>query len=474
MAISLIRLEAWYRDELPRLNRAVLQNGAPPASVADGLAAIAPELPGPDTLSAREAQQLVIGLGLAGSSVARHYQEQDIRAQTASGTVVRRAARRPRPNCRSRTTSPRWPPGPAPGTTGGTRTPPWCCGTCRPPRSATGASCCPACPVSTPERHIYSYTGDPGETWFFELVKRGQTIELAVNGLLAPLAGRTTIGLASADGLRRVRLATTLLEALRLLFLEFADVPPGSTGMQPKYFMDVFRQFAVHWQAGDIPPSGALDVDALKRDFLLGTADEPYRQHIERVLPALLDRERAELVRIMHSPPLPVTLLHRLGLDPTVLAALPVNQLAELARTHPALTVWYSLLSAHARAAGGHLALSKRFLFNPQRHRDETGIGDKPLVSNRRGTTGMDESILDRLTQMRRDHPLAGLRRTPIATARGAADFPIDGVDVVSTSGLFTRVAGTGTAPVTLSPPLPGTQRHKVGQPQISRQVIGE
>ena len=49
--------------------------------------------------------------------------------------------------------------------------------------------------------------------------------------------------------------------------------------MPPEHFMDVFRQFAVHWTADDIPPSGALDPEALKRDFLLGIG-------IPRVRPA--------------------------------------------------------------------------------------------------------------------------------------------------------------------------------------------
>ena len=144
--------------------------------------------------------------------------------------------------------------------------------------------------------HILSYTGDTAEQWFFELVKRGQTLELGVNTLLEPLADGD-IGLASPEGLRRVRQATTLLEALRLLFLEFADVRPGR-GMQPQYFMDVFRQFATHWVAGDVPPSGALDVDAIKRDFLLGTVDEHYLRHVQRILPALLAAERTGLIAV--------------------------------------------------------------------------------------------------------------------------------------------------------------------------------
>jgi hypothetical protein len=245
--------------------------------------------------------------------------------------------------------------------------------------------------------------------------------------------------------LRRVRLATTLLEALRLLFLEFTNVTDGE-GMQPRYFMDVFRQFAVHWELGDIPPSGALDVDALKRDFLLGTTDAAYLGHIERVMPALLTDERADLTAVIQQTPLPIALLRQLGVDD--LGQLTDAQLQALSATHPALADWHQLLSAHARAAGGHLALSKRFLFNPQRHRDEVGIGDKELVSNRSGTTGMDEPVLDRLTRMRREHPLGPLRRTTAALTRSPGQFPVNDVRVVSASGLFAdriaadRIAG--------------------------------
>jgi hypothetical protein len=468
VATSLIRLEAWFRSELPRLNRAVLDEGAPPSAVADGVSAILPDLPAPDAITAREAQRLVIGLGLAGSSIARHHQEKDpIRKQDPERSFDGLAA----------------------GPDGLAFTDYFAALADRTGTGHTGRDAYASLvlwnvptlhvrfqgrelatlPGVNDDGHILSYTGDPGETWFFELVKRGQTIELAANRLLAPLADGE-IGLASADGLRRVRLATTLLEALRLLFIEFATAEPGE-GMEPKYFMDVFRQFAVHWKPGDIPPSGALDVDALKRDFLLGTADAPYRQHIERIMPALLSRERNELLAIMDRPSLPVTLLDHLGLDQARLAQLDDIQLTALARAHPAITEWYLLLSAHARAAGGHLMLSKRFLFNPQRHRDEVGIGDKELVSNRKGTTGMDEPILDRLTRMRREHVLAGLRHTPIATSRVDPDFPVGAVDVVSPTGLTTL---PGPAETPIPPPRPRARTKKDGQQRFGRQVIGE
>jgi hypothetical protein len=467
VATSLMRLEAWFRHELPRLNQAVLNDGAPPSTVADGVAAILPELPAPATITPREAQRLLIGLGLAGSSIARHFQEQDVRRKEHPERSFDGLAAGPDAlpfTAYFRAVADRTGTGHI-GRDAYASLVLWNVPTMRVRFHGRELATLPGV---NDDGHILSYTGDPGEPWFFELVKRGQTIELAANRLLAPLADGE-IGLASADGLRRVRLATTLLEALRMLFIEFANAEPGE-GMEPQYFMDVFRQFAVHWQLGDIPPSGALDVDALKRDFLLGTADEPYRRHIERIMPALLAHERTELAGTMQRPALPVTLLGHLGLEQAALARLGRAELTALVRTHPAIVEWYHLLSAHARAAGGHLMLSKRFLFNPQKHRDETGIGDNDLVSNRRGTTGMDESILDRLTRMRREHVLAGLRRTSVAIARVDPDFPVDGVTVISATGL-TRLPPAQSA---VPPPRGGNRLQNDKHSRFGRQVIGE
>jgi hypothetical protein len=83
---------------------------------------------------------------------------------------------------------------------------------------------------------------------------------------------------------------------------------------------------------------------------------------------------------------------------------------ARLTGEHPGLADWYELLTAHARASGAHLMLSKKFLFKPQQRRDAAGLGDQHLVSNRSGTTGMNETFLERLTRARQNHPLAPLR----------------------------------------------------------------
>jgi hypothetical protein len=255
---------------------------------------------------------------------------------------------------------------------------------------------------------IRSYTGTPGEERFFLLVKQGEAVELAVNEVLEPLS-REGAGLLTAYAIERVRLATELIEAMRRLFLDFAALPPEES-MPAEHFMDVFRQFAVHWTRDDIPPSGALDPEALKRDFLLGIGLAGYDQHVRRLFPALLDGERAAIEELMRRPTLPQRLLAALDLDPDELRASARGELRRLVGHHPALVDWYRLLTAHARASGAHLMLSKKFLFKPQRRRDQAGQGDRPLVSNRAGTTGMNELFLERITRARQEHPLAPLR----------------------------------------------------------------
>jgi hypothetical protein len=317
------------------------------------------------------------------------------------------------------------------------------------------------------ESEILSYTGDPSERWFFELVKRGQTLEAAANSVLEPLAEGPDSALVSAEGLARVRVAVALLEALRQLFLEFADAT-REDGMQPAYFMDVFRQFAAHWVAGDIPPSGALDADALKRDFLLGTVDEQYVRHVDRMMPALLAAERTAVGRRMGERSLPDRLLAMSGLDRDTVEGLSPDQLRALTIANPSLEAWHRLLSSHARSSGAHLMLSKRFLFNPQRRRDEEGIGDRTLVSNRRGTTGMDESMLDRLTRMRREHSLAGFRRAPATASRSMANVDVGAVELLPARPLADAAlaaSGAGGRPI--------GRRSRLASPRTGEQVTG-
>jgi hypothetical protein len=430
--VELGQVGTWILDELPRLNQAVLFGDAPYGLLIDALRGdLLPGLPEPGRLDRIPAQRLLVHLGLAGASVARHFQERtpagkdnperafdrlevgdqmvpfrEYFAALADHTGTGHYQRD------SYASLVRWNVGTV--------------------QVRLGDEILATLPGVFDDGRIRTYTGTGGEERFFALVKRGEAIELAANQVLEPL-GCPGTALDSSDAVARVRTAATLLEALRRVFLDFAALPPDRS-MPAEHFMDVFRQFAVHWTPHDIPPSGALDPEALKRDFLLGIAMDGYGRHVRRLFPALLNDERAALEALMAQPTLPQRLLASIHVDPAEVATADLAGRRRLVCRTPALATWYRLLTAHAQASGAHLMLSKKFLFKPQTQRDLAGRGDQPLVSNRAGTTGMTETFLERVTRARRDHPLAALR--PVLTGETAETIAQRGVP-----------SQTGTAP---------------------------
>lgn len=416
----------WTDAELPRLNRAILGGEVPPGRLAEQCAEVLfPILPKPDRVPAEQAKRLAVRLGFVGASLGRHYQEwrpdgKQTPERAYDGLTVGELPFRQYFGVIAERTGT----GHCPRDTYASLVR-WNVGTLKVLR---GSETMATLPGVFDDGRVRSYTGTPGEERFFLLVKKGEAIELAINDVLDPLV-REEGNLLGADALDRVRLAVELLAALRELFRDFAALPP-ERGMATDQFLDVFRQFAVHWTLDDIPPSGALDPEALKRDFLLGINLDGYEQNVRRLFPALLTAEREAIEPMMAEPTLPDRMLAGIGRSAASLRDADQGDLVRLVGEHPGVADWYRLLSAHARAAGAHLMLSKKFLFKPQQRRDAAGLGDKPLVSNRAGTTGMNESFLERITRARQDHPLAPLRsvvtrETPENTTNTGVPSPI-------------------------------------------------
>lgn len=460
--MSLQRIDRWTLAELPRWNRAVLAGTATGAGLVDAVDVVLRDAPDPDVLSPVEAQRLVVDLGLAGVCVARHFQERDparkATPEQAFAPLVVGAGQRGFLEYFAALAD---------------RT-----ATGHPPRDSYASlvrwnvpttsvvwngQALAVLPGVFADGSVRTYTGDAGEQRFFGLLKNCETVERAVNDLLEPISDGA-VDLFGADARWRVRLATALLEVLRLMCVEFAALPPGH-GLRTDYFLDVFRQFAVHWRYDDIPPSGALDPEAPRRDLLLGIALPGYRSHVRRVWPALLVKERAEIDRLMDRPTLPGMLLRRLDLAGGALGSLPVPDLSRLVREHPVLADWWLLLDANARVAGAHLMLSRTFLFRPQRDREYAGFGDRPLVSNRRGTTGMDEGILERLTLARREHALTALRAVPrqvLTDCAGGGQPPV--ADLVA--AIEVRTVGRGQPVWPTRPRAADGSPHQAGEPE--------
>jgi hypothetical protein len=424
------RVNAWVVTELPRLNQDILARRRPPGDLGAELTqSVLADLPLPESLTVREAQQMVVLLGLAGASLARHYQElsQDHRAtperafdRCPVGAEAipfrayfgRLAEQTGTGHCHrdSYAALTRW---------NVPTTEVWWAGE----RIAV-------LPGVFGDGLVRTYTGTADEQRFFELIKVSEAIEQAANATLMPLSD-TTLNARDPEALDRIGLAVVLLAELRRVNAHFAALPPGE-GLRAEYFMDVFRQYAVHWTSGDVPPSGALDPEAIARDCLLGVRTPSYQAHIERIFPALLDTEREQLSRLMERPSLPCIVLRSLGIDPAALTEMSPAQLRETVGSRPVLAALYLLLVAHARMSGVHLKIAQKYLFDPQRRREIAGLGDPHVVSNRRGTTGMDERYLRELTRERHQHVLACLHA-------------LDGNELGVLAGLDRARAGLGS-----------------------------
>jgi len=401
------RVNAWVLTELTSLNQDILAHRRLPGDLGAELArSVLADLPPPEYLPVRQAQQMVVLLGLAGASLGRHHQElgPDHRAMPERAFDLcpvgaeavsfrayfgRLADRTGTGHCHrdSYASLTRW---------NVPTTEVW-----------WGGERMAVLEGVFGDGLVRTYTGVADERRFFELIKMSEAIELAINTALMPMSD-TTLDVRDPEALDRVGLAVVLLAELRRLNANFVALPPKE-GLRADYFMDVFRQYAVHWTLGDIPPSGALDPEAIARDCLLGVRTPSYEAHTRRIFPALLDTEREKLTRLMERPSLPDTALRSLGLDALTLAEMSPVQLRKTVGRHPVLAAVYLLLIAHARMSGLHLKIAQKYLFAPQRQREIAGLGDPSVVSNRTGTTGMDERYLQELTRARHRHVLACL-----------------------------------------------------------------
>lgn len=413
-------VDRWTLDKLPLWNESLVSGVSTiPELVSELVSGPLSLLPEPRSMSRQSAQWMIVDLGLIGASVGRHRQERD-------RTLLNSPERAFDGVC-----------------VGGTPFLDYftelaeASGTGHPARDALVSLVrwnVPAVRVrwqgetleSVPsvfdDRRIRSYMGKPAEGFLFTLLKKSEAVELAANRLLEPLA-TGEIRMTSVEAGERVRGVTGLLYVLHQMNLDFV-AHSDEVGFVPDFFIDVLRQFAIHWRPNDIPPSGAEDVEFLKRDFLLGINFPHYERHVERIYPALLEEDRESLGATAGRPSLLDRLLAEIGIATGDLAAMSVSELTALARREPAVSWLYFLLQVNAQVAASHLMLTKKYLFKPTSLRNESDRVEAAIVSNYAGTTGMLEKLLESLAAARRDHPLRNLRQLPRELLKESTGMP--------------------------------------------------
>ena len=81
-----------------------------------------------------------------------------------------------------------------------------------------------------PDGQILTYTGDPGEVAFLELLKTSEALELAANDVLEPIAD-CSIDICSAEATERATAAAGFLAALAAASQTFAALAPEAGGL---------------------------------------------------------------------------------------------------------------------------------------------------------------------------------------------------------------------------------------------------
>ena len=419
--LSLPGTDHWSTHTLPRLNTEILAGHGSLKKLIFEMNARLAQLPQAEDISPLTAQQLVVHLGIWGSSIGRHYQDllpglrhDPSNALTALKGPAGLSFRTYFDQLADRT---------------GTGHPSrdayaslilWNVGSMR---AVWKGQVLADIPGVFDDGHIRTYTDDVGEQQILHLFKACETLERASNNVLEPLWAQSGPP-APAETEERLIIASHMLAGARR---QVVDFPHGDDrgSLTPDQFVDVFRQFAIHWDPDDIPPSGPQDVEFLTRDLMNGMGTPAYQHHIRKIFPGLLLPECVRLAALMERPhSLPHTLLETAGLTTEQLAAMTPRELGSTAQDHPALAACYFYLRASARLSAAHLAMAKKYLFKVTRKRNEQGLVDNAPVSNDLGITGLAEMVMERLHDARKRHPLHAFGHLPAAELSALSRIP--------------------------------------------------
>lgn len=429
---SIESLRAWTLDHLPQLNARAL---AGELAAADLAALISREAlaspPDPQQLGAGDALRLLLVLGLLGSSVERHAQQQSVLATRAPTAAYAERQAIITPGL-----------GLAALLAGGEPFVPYFARVADrvghphrdslmtlvefngPPvevRHPLSGDVLLMTHAAFADSRFLTFSDNATEEHFFRLGKLTIALQTAANRYLAELHDPQT-DLASPQAVESALNAAQLMWAMRARIIEFIK----RVAFDVDFFLDVFRQYQCLWYPAPYlkPPSAANDAASLHRDVMLFDNLVPpyerfpgFRGHVEEVCSVLLPAHRAELHAALALPSIESRIAAASGLR----SLPPAQALAEA----PWLGAYLQLYNAQRDVSRAHYGLVTKYIIRPKQGREERGDPREQVtvVDNARGTTGMDPiGIMVRLDQARDQHPLAHLNADPDARRR-AAEF---------------------------------------------------
>jgi len=266
-----------------------------------------------------------------------------------------------------------------------------------------------------PDGGYLLFSGEPDEVAFIKLLKKSACLQAAANAYLEQLGEADLLD--EPASIQAALWASTLMFAVRALIVDFIRNAP----FREDFFLDTLRQYAIPWYP-DRPlraPSGANDDSALLRDVLLfrellpSTAGFPgFRAYVRAVSSILLPSAARRILGAMDAPPIDTRIEQRLRMPLKKINDLPSSDVRSLLAHNPWLSPYLELFRSQRDLSRAHYATILKYLVRPKQRRDQTNDAREAetVVTNTHGTTMMHPSgILKQLDEARREHPLARL-----------------------------------------------------------------
>jgi len=271
-------------------------------------------------------------------------------------------------------------------------------------------------PAGFSDGTLVTFTQEDAEVEFIRLLKECAGLQGAANLFLEQLQ-QSGISVAHRDAIRAALHATTLLCAIRAKIVEFMR----RSSFQADFFLDILRQYACPWSQDRAlrAPSGANDPTALHRDVMLfaelvpSSAHFPgYKAHVHQVCSVLMPPEVERITRARRTESLEEQIYTQLGLTKQAINALDERAVLGVLAQHPWLAAYALLYKAQKDVSHAHYGTVMHYLVKPKRARDAQADPREAvtIVANTHGTTGMDPlQIMQHLNEARAHHFLASL-----------------------------------------------------------------
>ena len=426
------RCKIWVVQHLTTLNFQVFYNQLAPQMMAEQLNRdCLDDLPRPQSVTEQEAIQLIILLGMIGSSIERHTQQQEVsqnRPQDSTfeerliDVVPGQGLKLLKINCHIpfldyfKAIADR-------------------VGHChRDSVLSMMAYNGPAVEIKDPLRKqpghrtaryfpdgaFVTFTYTQTEISFFALIKMTMGLQEGANRSLERLQ-RPEMVLASEESAEEALRAAILMQAVKAEIVQFMNHATFCTD----HFLDSIRQYECPWYAEKSqripPPSVANDPGALWRDVVLFDEMVPaagifpgFRNHVRSRLNVLMPAQVSNINQALKTQTLQSKIMRALNLTQPAFDELNESQLLGLLNEHRWLAAYLPLYNAQRDISTAHIGLMEKFFVRPKMTRDQLNDirEQKTIVDNKFGTTGMDPiGIVREFNRCRVAHPLNRLNR---------------------------------------------------------------